>query len=467
MATLTQRLLNTICKQDFIKPGDRVGVAVSGGADSVGLLLLLLDLRADLGIVLSVVHVNHKLRRSESDEDEAFVAQLAKAHGLELHARAAPLSNQESGVEATARALRYDFFRQLAVDRHLTKVATAHTLEDQAETVLMRMLRGTGIRGLAGIHPRLLLQDGGEIVRPLLTFRRSEVEAFLRERGQSWREDSSNRELTFLRNRVRHRLLALLEEEFGAAASHNLADLADIARAEEEHWETGHPETRVIEKAGPFALDSLSPLSLAAQRRLISDWLETNSVTPSFRWIEQLRDLASGPAGKAMELPGGKRARRTQRELCIEPVENETPDYAYRLPVPGQIDVPELAMHVEASIVDPEHVPVTVPLAVPIYDRQSLLDPALVPAQLVLRNWRPGDRYWPAFTREEKKVKELLNDRHIVGSAKQLWPVAEAENGELVWMRDFAAPTKFAARQNDRALWIRVVDHKKPDRMEE
>jgi tRNA(Ile)-lysidine synthase len=458
VATLTQRLLNTIRKQGLIKPGDRVGVAVSGGSDSVGLLLLLLDLRADLGIVLSVVHVNHKLRGSESDEDEGSIAQLARAHGLELHVCAAPLIKAESGVEAAARGLRYNFFRQLAAGHHVIKIATAHTLDDQAETVLMRMLRGTGIRGLAGIHPRLPLKDGGEVVRPLLTFRHAEVEAFLRERGQSWRTDSSNRELTFLRNRVRHRLMLLLEEEFGMAASHNLADLAEIARAEEEHWETGHPEVRVGEKIRGLAVDSLSPLPLAAQRRLIGDWLEMNSVTPSFRWIEQLRDLASGPAGKVMELPGGKRARRTQRELCIEPAENEARDYAYRLPVPGQVDVPELAIRVEASLVEPESVPITVP----IEDSQSLLDPALVPAELVLRNWRPGDRYWPAHTREEKKIKELLNDRHIVGSAKHLWPVVGAENGELVWMKDFAAPSKFAARQNSRALWIRVIDPSKP-----
>ncbi|HYK49860.1 MAG TPA: tRNA lysidine(34) synthetase TilS, partial [Terriglobales bacterium] len=243
---MAERLLKTIRKQELIKAGDRLAVAVSGGADSTALLLLMVEVRSELGIVLSVAHVNHGLRGKESDADEQFVAELAERHNLDLHSQKAPLKSTSSGIEAAARKLRYDFFRQLVRNGKLSKIATAHTLDDQAETVLLRILRGTGIRGLSGIHPRLVLEDGdagsGEIVRPLLGFRRVELEAFLRDQGQEWREDSSNRDLTFLRNRVRHRLLPMLMEDFGLATADNLADLAEIARAEEQHWETGHPE---------------------------------------------------------------------------------------------------------------------------------------------------------------------------------------------------------------------------------
>jgi tRNA(Ile)-lysidine synthase len=324
---LTARLLKTIRKQELIKAGDRVGVAVSGGTDSVALLLLLLELRTEIGIVLSVVHVNHKLRGDESEEDERFVATLAQQNGLDLHSRTMELSRPDSGIEAAARKLRYESFRQLVREKRVSKIATAHTVDDQAETVLLRMLRGSGIRGLSGIYPRLVLDDeGGEIVRPLLSIRRDDLQVFLREREQPWREDSSNRDVAFLRNRVRHRLLPLLKDEFGTAVVENLADLAEIARAEEDHWETGHPEILAQRTAGaqghPIAIALLTTLSLAAQRRMIRAWLEAvNGLTVSFRLIEEVRDLAAGPAGKKIELPGGHFMRRNQRELCIELVE--------------------------------------------------------------------------------------------------------------------------------------------------
>ena len=449
MHVLAERLLKTNRKQELIKPGDRLAVAVSGGADSVALLLLLLELHSELGIVLSVAHVNHKLRGAESDQDETFVAELAGKHRLELHAQAAPVNGaRDSGIEAAARRLRYDFFRQLAREGRVSKIATAHTLDDQAETVLLRALRGTGLRGLAGIHPRLILEERGqtmgEVIRPLLGFRRSEVETFLRERGQAWREDSSNRDPAFLRNRVRHRVLPLLTENFGPAAVENLADLAEIARAEEEHWASDHPEMRAPRRdssnqAGEssLAVALLSARSLASQRRMVRQWLESDAggVSVSFRLIEEILDLARGPAGKKLELPGESVVRRTQKDLCLEPASAhvEPAEYEYRLPIPGQVEVPELGIRIEAVVADRK----TVPEA----ERDRLLDPARLPGEIVIRNWRSGDRFWPAHSKEAKKVKELLTDRHIAGAGRRLWPVAVAPGLGLVWMRGFAVPT--------------------------
>jgi len=443
---LAERLLKTIRKQELIKAGDRLAAAVSGGADSLALLLMLLEIRSELGIVMSVAHVNHQLRGEESDTDERFVVEIAKTHSLELHAHQAPLNRTlDSGIEAAARKLRYDFFWQLARDGRVSKIATAHTLDDQAETVLLRILRGTGIRGLSGIHPRLVVEDRGhalgEIVRPLLGFRRADLEAFLRDRDQEWREDSSNRDLTFLRNRVRHRLLPLLKEDFGSATAENLADLAEIARAEEEHWQAAHPEIHGLgsphnsEKAS-LAVTSLLTLPVAARRRLIRGWLETNvlDLSVSFRLVEEVRDLASSAAGRKLELPGGHFVRRTQRDLCLEPAGplEEAVQYEYRLRVPGQVEIPELGIQIEALLAERKNIPET--------ERQQLLDPARLPKELLVRNWRPGDRFWPAYTKEAKKVKELLSDRHLMGSEKKLWPVAVAQDLGLVWMRGFAVP---------------------------
>ena len=539
MRVLAERLLQTIRKQATIRAGDRVAAAISGGADSVALLCLLLELRAELGIVLSVAHVNHKLRGEESDEDARFVAQLAQQHRLELHVCEAPVDGRQSpadhaakssGIEAAARELRYSFFRQLAQEGRVTRIATAHTLDDQAETVLLRIFRGTGIRGLSGIHPRITFEEQGrafgELVRPLLGFRRAALQEFLREQGQSWREDSSNRDIAFLRNRVRHRLLSIIVEEFGEAAIEHMGELAEIARAEEEQWSvaggqwpasthsvsstqysvpsiqqtaagiaaqlpapakevTGRvgvvsgyrfgdtasssksdaPLGAMTRPAASLQLRPLLALPLAAQRRLVRGWLETNApdLSISFRLIEETLELAQGAAGRRLELPGDlNRAlclRRARQELRLEAnppgTRNEArhrqaADYDYALAVPGAVKVPELSARVEARVVDADGVPED--------ERGQLLDAERVPKHLLIRNWRAGDRYWPAHTSVARKVKELLSDRHATGAEKKLWPVAVAEGCGLIWMRGFAVPAAFRAPAGaSKAIWIREI----------
>ena len=279
--SLAERVSVHIRREELLRAGDRVGIAVSGGVDSVALLRLLLELRHELGIVLSVVHFNHTLRGAESDADQESVAKLAREHGLEFYTDrgdVAQLAAEEhSGVEAAARELRYGFFRRLlgsgedseaeieppipqglkpelpgkpngtaeAVpfpNHPLTKIATAHTLDDQAETVLMRLIRGTGLRGLGGIYPRIVVEhehgdSHGEIVRPLLAIRRRELEQYLADLQQPWREDSTNADAKFTRNRVRSLVLPLLEREFNPAVVESFAELAEIARDEEDYWE--------------------------------------------------------------------------------------------------------------------------------------------------------------------------------------------------------------------------------------
>ncbi len=518
MHALTERLLKTIRKQESIHAGDRVAVAVSGGADSVALLRLLLELRGELGIVLSVAHVNHKLRGAESDEDERFVAQLARLHGMDLHVCDAPVDGKhrsETGIEAAARELRYGFFRQLARAGRVAKIATAHTLDDQAETVLLRIFRGTGIRGLSGVHPRIVFEEPGrvfgEVVRPLLGFRRAALTEFLREQGQTWREDASNRDIAFLRNRVRHRLLPLIAQEFGEAAIEHMGELAEIARAEEEHWQRGHPEIAPLlpsaaeqakEKAGfvsgyrfsdtasssksnapsgaarepilstiaKTAIASAAPetrqaaslqvglllaLPLAARRRLLRGWLETTApdLSISFRLIDEVLDLARGSQGRRLELPGGWNLRLDRQELRLQskPVGGEKAgDYEYALVVPGAVKIPELGACIEARVVDAA--------TVPEGGRGQLLDLERMPKEVLIRNWRAGDRYWPAHTAAAKKVKELLSGRHATGAEKKLWPVAVAAGCGLVWMRGFAVPAAFRAPAGAaQAIWIQEI----------
>jgi len=468
MHELAEQLLKTIRKQGALRAGDRVAVAVSGGADSVALLYLLMELRAELGVVISVAHVNHKLRGSESDEDERFVRRLASASGLELHVCDAPVDGSGKGVEAKARDLRYEFFRGLARDQRVSKIATAHTLDDQAETVLLRMFRGTGIRGLTGVHPRIALEEGGhwfgEVVRPLLGLRHVALVKFLEKQGQNWREDSSNKDLTFLRNRVRHRLLPIIAEEFGESAIEHMGELAEIARAEEEQWTEGAERPGLEHSGAALNVEQLSSLRLATQRRVVRAWVEANApgASISFRLIEDVLDLAGGTIGKELTLPGrmphphpnAKYARpylirRARHELVLDADIGDARDYEYSLSVPGEVLIRELGIRIEARLADAE--------TLSEQERElGVLDPAHVGKNIVIRNWRPGDRFWPVHTKEEKKVKELLGERHATGVEKQMWPVAMNEVGALLWVRGFPGPVSLRARAG-KAVCIREV----------
>jgi tRNA(Ile)-lysidine synthase len=467
---------------DLLKPGDRVGVAVSAGADSVALLRLLLELRGELGIILGVVHFNHQLREGDSDADEAFVAELAREHGLELFVErqdvAAFAKQDASGIEATARKLRYHYFRSLIFQGSLNSVATAHTRDDQAETVLLRLLRGAGWRGMAAIYPRVQVvgpQEDvpGAIVRPLLRVRRNHLRNHLQSLQQPWREDATNVEERFLRNRLRSRLMPLLERDFNPAIVERLSEVAEIAREEERYsavelqkllqpplWQakpslSAPPPGQLENEIAPVQESTLScpvllDLPLALQRRVLRSCLEQCGVFPAFQVVEQVRAFAQAGAGE-LQLPGGCRVRRTRDRLAFEtpsvlPV--SPADYQYSLAVPGQVRTPEAGSLIEVIEVRDGNFPAG-------YNPDHVYDPSLLEPVLTVRNWRAGDRYWPAHTRQPRKVKELLTARHDRGPSRKLWPVI-VSGDEVVWLRGFPAPQRLQLKSHSvRALLIR------------
>lgn len=446
------RALNT----SLFKPGDRVGVAVSGGADSVALLRILLECRNELGLVLSVVHFNHKLRGEESDGDERFVAELAHAHDLLLHrgevdtrtfAREKALS-----IEAAARELRYAFFAKLIKEGLVDKIATAHTLDDQAETVLFRVIRGTGTSGLAGILPRLKVGNGA-IVRPLLGVRRSEVIALLNGLHQSWREDSTNSETVFTRNRIRHELLPQIARSFNPDVLEALANLAEVARAEDEFWASATAEAFVrCHRNNAVELAELVRAPLAIQRRVVRLAAIQKGAHLDFAHTERVLDLARSTVSRGertVELPNGFRAVVAGGMITFttDAPQAKSCGFSYLLPIPGEIAIPELGMKLRATLVTSGHSGGDSDG----YNDDHKLAVGRLKTPLTVRNWRAGDRFWPAHTRSEKKVKELLQDRRVASREKSLWPVALAAD-EIVWVRGFAVAARQMARENEPAV---------------
>jgi tRNA(Ile)-lysidine synthase len=546
--SLAERVLGHVRREELLRAGDRVGVAVSGGIDSVALLRLLIELRQELGIVLSVVHFNHRLRGAESAADQEFVAGLASEYGLEFHAAGGDVAElaaeERSGVEAAAREMRYEFFRRFLgsaeVDENeppvpqglkpeslvelsgaaepapfqrqnqekaLDKIATGHTLDDQAETVLMRVIRGTGLRGLGGIYPRILVEredeeSHGEIVRPVLGIRRRELEQYLVDLKQPWREDSTNADAKFTRNRVRQLVLPLLEREFNPAVVERFSELAEIARDEEDYWENeisgwlgtvvqwsqpewtrglpgfgdsqslvqiqSSPDAELLlrlEQPGPAVMNAsvsrpwLLTEPRAVQRRVVKAIGERAGIPLEFKHIEEILRFAAedGPSGKELSLPLGWKIRRElEAVVFLTPDlrrQERIPDYEYPLMVPGRVLVPELGVVIEALLVTPK---IASEFQIAEYNPQELLRTELLPGRWMVRNWRPGDRYWPAHTKAPKKIKELLQERRVAQPERRLWPVVARED-EIVWMRGFPVPDRFHAKPGQEAVLIREM----------
>ena len=494
---MREKVLRYILERKLMRAGDRVAVAVSGGADSVALLRVLLQLRAELGIVVSVAHFNHGLRGEASEADEAFVAELARRHDLEFfsgrgevrdHALAKKLS-----LEAAARELRYRWLRSLAESHKVNEVATGHTLDDQAETVLLKFLRGAGTRGLAGIYPVLeclgnMMTSGAKarnhptepygtpkgvplqirIIRPLLNVTRQEVEKYLAALGQDWREDESNLDHRFARNRVRHELLPQLEREYNPNLRQVLSDAAELARAEEEYWQelverelaarqrskaeipqglkpgTGVADNSTAEamplqsgmEAQRLRLTNFRALPLALQRRLLRRFVETANLRLDFEHVEKLLHCTLGELPKA-ELPGGWLAVRQGGCLKLLPTQAGPPcsGYQYTLPVPGEVRIAEIRLTVRCIPVPPEFANEEPP--------DSLLCTELLGPELTARNWHPGDRFWPVHSKSEEKLKRLFSERHIPAGQRPRWPVV-LKGEQIVWVRGLPVARAFA-----------------------
>ncbi len=418
----------------------KIAVAVSGGADSVFLLTAL----RELNLAHAVLHINHKLRGPESDADEAFVRALAAQHDLPFHTAALP--PPEGNTEQEARRLRYQFFLDCISQNLCDAVATGHTLDDQAETVLFRFLRGSGTAGLSGIRPATT--EG--IIRPLLNLRRHEIRTWLTAQNIPWREDASNANLDFQRNRIRHNILPELAQ-LNPSLPHVLASTAAWARDEEDYWtaELDRLEPLYLQPAPETVILNIEPftrLPVAVQRRLLRRAIERvrgNLRSIGFHHVEAIRALMATREGSGrIQLPDLD-VYRSFDQLRLAPAHFDSRlerNFSVPITIPGETRVPERQLSIDMEQFTRRGV----------YNGDvNALDWAKCRGSLHLRNWRPGDQLERADRLGTSvKIKTLFQEYRIPLWERRRWPVIVMDNSadaDIVWTRKFGAARQFAA----------------------
>jgi tRNA(Ile)-lysidine synthase len=424
--SLPERVAETITRYNMLSPGQRLGVAVSGGGDSVALARLMTAIAPEAAVV--VLHFNHRLRGTESGADASFVRALAKDLNLD-HFESGWEDPPRANIEAEARRARLDFFGEARRALRLDRIATAHTLDDQAETVLLRVLRGSGPGGLAAVLP----VTGEGLIRPLIEIRREELRDWLRAGGHSWREDATNLDTEhFDRNRLRLQLLPLLRRDWNPSIEVALAQTAAIAGAEEAYW--SEIVTPYVPAGLEFAASEIALLPVALQRRAVRALIEREKGDLrriGYDHIEAVRALARGAAGTgSVLLPGGWVVRRSFDRMRIGPAE----------PV-------ERLRHVRL---------VKGPRPEVYNTKSSYLDCQKLSGMPILRVWQPGDSYRPAGHPKARKLKELFQKARIPSWERENWPILEGE-GQVLWSRRFGPAEAFAAGEGSKAV-LEIID---------
>ena len=394
---MRNKLLAYVRQQKMVKPGDTVICAVSGGADSMALLWAMYQLKDQLGISLEAAHFNHNLRGAESDRDEAFVREFCKNHGIACYVGRGEVISGEKGLEAAAREARYGFLQSLP-----GIIATAHTADDNAETMLMHLVRGTGLKGLGGITPKT-----DRLIRPMLTVTRDDVEAFLEEYALPHVEDSSNAEDDFLRNRIRHGILPLMRAE-NPRIGENLSAMALLLRQDEACLQAMIPEEQMPD------VSRLKAMEPALRRRTLERFLKAQGVRePEQIHILQAEQLLYHRSPSAsMQFPGGVTIGRQYDRLVRLECVPELPEI--RLSVPGEICIGGKRF-VSEYATDLEERPDSV-LVCPV-------------GALIVRSRRSGDTMrLPGGTRS---LKKMYIDRKIPASQRAAVPVLADDRGVL------------------------------------
>jgi tRNA(Ile)-lysidine synthase len=462
---LLARVQHFLHQHDLVAPGARVVAAVSGGSDSVALALLLHDLDAAGELTLAgLAHFNHQLRPN-ADADEAFVAALAASLQRPLAVDrgdvAARAKRERRSIEDAARVSRHEFLERARLELGAEAVAVGHTRDDQAETFLLRLTRGAGFRGLAGMHPR-----NGRIVRPLLACRRDELRAWLADRGAAFRDDESNADVEIPRNRVRAELLPLLRDRFNPSIVDVLADEAEIAR---DAWSwmsaaagaAAAALVRAAEGERDIDADGLAALPLALRRLVVLQALDelAGGRAIAFDHVEAVLRLTEGEDAR-VDLPG-QRAQRIGNRIVLRGRPPGTtgrwPDepsnlFRYSLSIPGEVLLPRggcLSADTDENghgAVEPGANVGNGPVALVRGDRCR--------GPLSVRNRRPGDRFRPVGLGGQKKLQDFFVDRKVTRATRDAVPLVVDDMDRIVWVAGYGIDETFRVTDPAQAVII-------------
>ena len=435
-----------IRRSRLVERGDRLLVAVSGGPDSVALLCLLYEMREEFQLHLEVAHLQHGIRGEEAKGDAQFVAALAERLNLPFHLKevSVPALRSAAGkgnLEALARAERYRFFTEVGTARGLTKIATGHTLDDQAETVLMRLLRGSGMKGLGGIAPMQTMNSSGEeelasvtVIRPLLQISKQDLLAYLAERGQDFCVDRTNRDPSLLRNWLRLELLPKIRERVDDRLSDRLSQQAEIMRDEDALLDQ-LARTKLKDISGVEGLNRKGLLAepVAMQRRLLRLWIE--AATGSLRGLDfdhidgLVRLIEQGPPNRRIALPRGWQAARQydKVKLVRRGVLAKCACYEYRLTPGESVSIAEAGCQIRSEFTK-------APLErLPEDLTEAFFDLCGVAGPLTVRNFRKGDYFQPLGMAGHKKIKDLFIEQKLPLAERARLPLL-ALGSEVLWI---------------------------------
>jgi tRNA(Ile)-lysidine synthase len=445
---MLDRIADFIARHNMFPRGARVGVAVSGGADSIFLLHALRELAPRWNLKLSVVHVDHGIRGAQSRADAAFVADLSAQLHLDFHLRQADVPAIDDNLEQAARRVRQAFFAELLSTGAVDRIATGHTRSDQAETVLYRILRGSGLAGLSGILP----VTNQQVVRPLLELDRSEIECWLRKRSIAWRDDETNQDHSYARNRLRHEILPLLRDNFNPRLDESLANMATLAQDEEQYW-----AAELVRRSSPscntpqiLSTVELASLPTALARRIIRQAIK--DVKGDLRQIEFahveriLKMIRSHDGHDRVQLPGLDVIRSFEWVRLGLTGSNRRSgfDFSFILYPPGSLELPDGSARITLQILEKEERTQPCGTVVNELDWGRFASPDGAPSGLEVRNWRPGDQYQPVRQSRKQKIKTLFQKARIPLWERPNWPIV-TYNGSIIWARQFGAAAEFAA----------------------
>jgi tRNA(Ile)-lysidine synthase len=463
--SLTDSARRTVRRHGLLPTGSRVVVALSGGADSVALLHVLRDLAEVEGFrVVGAAHLNHQLRGADADADEHFCRELASRLDVPVEVERIDVGElarlSGTSIEHAAHTARHEFFDRAAVRLNATAVAVAHTKDDQAETFLLRLLRGAGPRGLSGMHPR-----SGIVVRPFLETGRDEVRSFVQAHHLQFRHDASNDDVAIPRNRIRHELLPLIER-FAPGIVDVLDREAAIAREDADYLEEAAraaSERLISHRAEGVELDAgallREPPAIARRVIRIAQRMAAGDRFVGFDAAEAVLRYAVSKSTGQIDLPGHRVNRRGGSLVLTRSRGREKPSpaalFSYQLEVPGQVRVPEAACAISADTM-------TVPAGVAV-ERVSRLvgrsNEAVVEAErlagpLSVRNRRPGDTFRPLGLGGRKKLQDYFVDAKVDRLEREITPVIVDSAGQIVWVSGHAVAEEFRVTDTTRDVVI-------------